>query len=62
MTEGRLQLEWHNGQRSLEFEFEDDTAIRYLKWDPRQGVEEEGLIQTADTNRISDLLFWFKPE
>lgn len=62
MTEGRLQLEWHDGRRSLELEFEDDTSIRYLKWDPQQGVEEEGVIQTADTDRISDLLSWFKSE
>ena len=41
MSNGTLQLEWHDGPKSLELEFESPSSIRYLQWHPEQGVEEE---------------------
>src|SRR5438132_1629589 len=41
MSTGNLQLEWHEGPKILEMEFESPQTIRYLRWHPEQGVEEE---------------------
>ncbi len=41
MTRGRLQFEWHRGNRSLELEFETPALIHYLKYDPDREIEEE---------------------
>ena len=41
MSNGTLQLEWHDGPKSLELEFESPSSIRYLQWHPEQGVEDE---------------------
>jgi hypothetical protein len=62
MTRGRLQFEWHEGNRSLELEFEGSNRIHYLKWDPDAGVEEEDVIPVDDVARIHALLRWFAPE
>jgi hypothetical protein len=62
MTRGRLQLEWHRGNRSLELEFESPTSIRYLKFDPDRGVEEEESISADDTRQLKELLHWFTAE
>ena len=41
MSNGTLQLEWHDGTKSLELKFESPSSIRYLLWHPENGVEEE---------------------
>jgi hypothetical protein len=62
MTRGRLQFEWHEGNRSLELEFESRDRIHYLKWDPDAGIEEEDVIPMDDVAGIHALLRWFAPE
>jgi hypothetical protein len=62
MTRGRLQFEWHRGNRSLELEFENSDRIHYLKWDSDAGIEEEDVIPVRDTAKIQALLRWFAPE
>ena len=62
MTRGRLQFEWHRGNRSLELEFADGDQIHYLKWDPDAGIEEEDVIPVNDVAMIHSLLRWFEAE
>jgi len=62
MTRGRLQLEWHQGNRSLELEFESAGRIHYLKWDSDAGIEEEDTIPGNDVAMIYALLQWFAAE
>jgi len=62
MTRGRLQFEWHRGNRSLELEFADGDQIHYLKWDPDAGIEEEDVIPVNDVAMIHALLRWFEAE
>jgi hypothetical protein len=62
MTRGRLQFEWHRGNRSLEFEFESSDRIHYLKWDSDAGIEEEDAIPVNDGANIHALLRWFALE
>jgi hypothetical protein len=62
MTKGRLQFEWHRGNRSLELEFESAHKLHYLKWDSDAGIEDEGVISVHDTDKIHTLLRWFSSE
>jgi hypothetical protein len=62
MTRGRLQFEWHRGNRSLELEFETPTLIHYLKYDPDRGIEEEATLPVDETLRLLKLLHWFNEE
>jgi len=62
MTRGRLQFEWHRGNRSLELEFESSDRIHYLKWDSDAGIEEEDVMPVNDGARIHALLRWFTLE
>ncbi|MBV8720960.1 MAG: hypothetical protein JO277_02345 [Candidatus Eremiobacteraeota bacterium] len=67
MTRGRLQFEWHRGNRSLELEFEATDRIHYLKWDSDAGIEEEDVLSIrdtdiGDTDKIHALLRWFASE
>jgi hypothetical protein len=48
MANGTLQLEWHSGTRSLELEFESPHSIRYLQWNPDEGIEEEGTLPVTE--------------
>ena len=59
MTRGRLQFEWHRGERSLELEFETPTQVHYLKCDDSRGIEEEQVLPLADRQSILELLRWF---
>ena len=59
MTRGRLQFEWHRGNRSLELEFESPTLIHFLKYDPDHDVEEEDVFSVEHTTRLMELLRWF---
>jgi hypothetical protein len=59
MTRGRLQFEWHRGNRTLEFEFEKGETIHYLKWDSDEGIEEEEVVSVYQTDKIESLLRWF---
>src|SRR5947208_542134 len=54
-SNGSLQLEWHEGSKSLELEFESPRTIRFLQWDPEKGIEEEDTIAVEDTERAVDL-------
>ena len=58
MTRGRLQFEWHRGNRSLELEFETSTLIHYLKYDPDRAIEEEATLPVDETERLLELLCW----
>jgi len=62
MTRGRLQFEWHRGNRSLEIEFENPSSVHYLKWDSDLGIEEEDVVSAADRRTINSLLQWFSLE
>lgn len=62
MTRGRLQFEWHRGNRSLEIEFEIPGEIHYLKWDSDQGIEDEDIVPLYDRHTITALLDWFSKE
>jgi hypothetical protein len=56
MTRGRLQFEWHRGNRSLELEFESCDKIHFLKWDSDLGIEDEDIIPVTDVAAIHALL------
>jgi hypothetical protein len=62
MTRGRLQFEWHRGNRSLELEFESSDRLHYLKWDSDAGVEQEEILSAGDTGAVLALLRWFASE
>lgn len=62
MTRGRVQLEWHRGERSLEIEFESPELVHYLKWDSDEGIEEEDVIPAQQHGKILDLLTWFSAD
>jgi hypothetical protein len=59
MTLGRVQLEWHDGPRSLELEFESPSRVHYLKWDHSLKLAEEDHIPLSDSPRIHSLIKWF---
>jgi hypothetical protein len=59
MANGTLQLEWHQGPKSLELEFESPSSIRYLQWHPEQGVEEEDSFPIANVQTAVELIRWF---
>ncbi len=56
---GNLQLEWHDGPKSLELEFESPESIRYLQWHLEAGVEEEDSFPVTDINKAVYLIRWF---
>jgi hypothetical protein len=58
MSNGTLQLEWHDGSKSLELEFESPYSIRYLQWHPDRGVEKEDSFSTADVDIAVGLIRW----
>ena len=59
LSSGRVQFEWHAGRRVLELEFESADTVHYLKWDPENQIEDEGLIPAAETDQLNDLIAWF---
>ena len=61
MTRGRLQFEWHRGNRSLELEFETSDRLHYLKWDSDANIGED-VISVSDTDMIHSRLRWFASE
>jgi hypothetical protein len=58
MSNGTLQLEWHDGPKSLELEFESPDSIRYLQWHPDRGVEKEDSFSATDVDTAGDLIRW----
>lgn len=62
MTRGRVQLEWHRGNRSLELEFENPTSVHFLQWDSDQGVEKEDTVSADEADILTALLNWFLAE
>ena len=56
---GTLQLEWHEGPKTLELEFEDGNTIRYLQWNPTLGIEEEDSCASNDLPKAVELIQWF---
>jgi hypothetical protein len=58
-SNGALQLEWHAGPKSLELEFESPHSIRYLQWNPDEGVEEEDSFPATDVETAAKLIRWF---
>ena len=59
MSNGSIQLEWHEGPKSLELEFESHRQIRYLQWQPEAGIEEEKSFPIKDVDTAADLIRWF---
>jgi len=59
ISNGTLQFEWNADDYSLEFEFESPGEIRYLKWDPEKGVEEEDSFPANDVDQATALIEWF---
>ena len=59
MSPGNLQLEWHEGERVLELEFETPDTIHYLQWDPSEHVEEEDTFPATDVGKAIQLIRWF---
>src|SRR5262249_10976718 len=55
MSNGTLQLEWHAGAKALELEFESPHSIRYLRWSPDEGIEEEGSLPATDLESLVNL-------
>jgi hypothetical protein len=62
MTKGRLQFEWHQGNRSLEVEIGDSSEIHYLKWDSDLDLAEEDVASISDKETVQDILAWFSSE
>lgn len=58
-ADGRMQLEWDLGERSLEIEFTQASEAHYLKWDPPKSVEEEGTVSPFDFIALKKLVDWF---
>jgi hypothetical protein len=56
MSNGTLQLEWHDGPKSLELEFESPTSIRYLRRHPEQGVEDEDSFSATQVETAIELI------
>jgi hypothetical protein len=59
MSNGAVQLEWHAGPRSLELEFESPDSIRYLRWHPEEGIEDEAGFPAAEVDVAVGLIRWF---
>jgi hypothetical protein len=58
-SSGALQLEWHDGPKSLELEFESPDSIRYLQWHPQANVEREESFPMRDKSKSAALIEWF---
>lgn len=58
MAKGNLQLEWHDGPRTLELEVESPTTVHYLKWHPEAGTEEEDSFDITDIDKLTTLIRW----
>lgn len=58
MSSGHVQLEWQEGPRGLEFEFASPETIRYLKWSPEEGMEEEAEFPASDIGKSLELIAW----
>ncbi len=58
MSSGTVQLEWHESPRSLEMEFESPDSIRYLRWHPEEGIEEEQSFPAEDVDLAVELIRW----
>jgi hypothetical protein len=59
LSAGTLQLEWHNGPRVLELDFEDPRTIHYLQWHPQAHTEEEHTFPASDIAKAVELVQWF---
>lgn len=62
MTRGRVQLEWHRGNRSLELEFENPTTVHFLQWDSDRGLETEDTVPARQAGFLMGLVNWFMAE
>jgi hypothetical protein len=58
MSSGAIQLEWHVENRILELEFENPSTIHYLKWWPKESIEEEESYSVDDSSRSVRLIQW----
>ena len=58
LSSGAVQLEWHDGGRVLELEFETQDTIHFLRWGPANGVEDEDTFPVADRARAERLIAW----
>lgn len=58
LSSGALQLEWRNGNRLLELEFESPDRIHFLRWDPSRGIEDEDTLPAGNRDRVERLIAW----
>lgn len=56
---GTLQFEWNAGRRSLELEIETPSTVHYLKWDPDENTEDEGIFGIDEIDKAEFLIRWF---
>jgi hypothetical protein len=59
LVSGALQLEWADGERVLELEFESPTTIHYLRWDPQATVSDETDLPVESVSQVEGLIKWF---
>ena len=59
LTNGNIQFEWHNGNKSLELEFISDQEIHYFKYWSNEFAPEEDVLKTKDTYKIIRLVRYF---
>jgi hypothetical protein len=59
LINGTLQLEWVEGEKSLEFEFEDENTVHFLQWDPANNTAEEDSFDVGDLAKAESLIRWF---
>lgn len=59
MTRGRVQFEWHKGNKSLEIEVETPRQLHYLLFNSETGYEEENITPIDYDLGILLLLGWF---
>ncbi|MCO6458297.1 MAG: hypothetical protein J5I93_23570 [Pirellulaceae bacterium] len=59
ISSGRLQIEWHRGNRSIELEFESPNSICFLKCDDDDALSVEDTISASDVEAVTGLLDWF---
>jgi hypothetical protein len=58
MSTGTLQLEWYDGEKILELEFEAPYRIRFLQWDPKNDYSDEDTFHVSDTDKAALLIHW----
>jgi hypothetical protein len=59
LSSGTIELEWAQGNRILQIEFETSDTIHYLKWDSDREMKDEGFFPSDDMTKARSMLQWF---